>query len=81
MIASNLIVNLIFLTSVNQLWGAVNNLQILVYMPLFWVKFPANASQFNGFLIEVATFEVVPSEEINEELYVLPDAEPYNVNF
>ena len=50
-------------------------------MPLFWVKFPANASLFNAFLIDIATFEVVPSEEINQEVFVLPDEEPYNVNW
>ena len=45
------------------------------------MKFPANASVFNAFLIDIATFEVLPSEDINRELYVLPEAEPYNINF
>ena len=50
-------------------------------MPLFWVKFPANASMFNVFLIDVATFDIVPSEDINEEVFVLPEDKPYNINF
>lgn len=78
---SNFVVNLLLLASINKLWSAVNSLQILVYMPLFWVKFPANAGTFNAFLIDIATFDIVPSEEINGEVFVLPDDEPYNVNF
>ena len=79
--ASNFVVNLILITSISQLWSVVNGLQILVYMPLFWVKFPANASRFNIFLIDIATFEFVPSDSINEEVFVLPEDKPYNINF
>ena len=79
--ASNFVVNLTLVTSMSQLWGAINGLQIMVYMPLFWAKFPANASVFNGFLIGIATFDIVPSEEINESIFVLPEDKPYNINF
>ena len=32
-------------------------------------------------MIDIATFDVVPSEDINEEFFILPEAEPYNINF
>lgn len=79
--SSNFILNLLLFASISQLWSAINSLQILVYLPLFWVKFPANASTFTAFLLDIATFDMVPSEEINGEVFVLPDDEPYNVNF
>ena len=79
--ASNFVVNLILITSISQLWGTINGLQILVYMPLFWIKFPANANMFNIYLIDIASFDIVPSEDINEEMFVLPEDKPFNINF
>ena len=67
--------------SMNQLWGTINALQIMVYMPLFWLKFPANAAGLNYHLIDIANFEALPTEDMNEEVFVLPPADPFNVRF
>ena len=75
------IFNLIFALSLNQLWGAINGLQLMVYMPLFWVKFPANANSMNNHLITIANFEVLPSTQMANELYVFPETKPFNINF
>ena len=32
-------------------------------------------------MVEIATFGILPSEEINESVYVIPEFEPFNLNF
>jgi len=49
----------------SQVWGAINGLQLMVFMPLFWVKFPANANGMNSQLIDIASFDLLPSDDIN----------------
>ena len=50
-------------------------------MPLFWIKFPANANTLILFLIDIATFDIFPSDKMNSGVIVLPESEPYNINF
>ena len=45
------------------------------------IKFPANSMLINQALIEIANFEVIPSEEINKQLFYFPEEDPYNLNF
>ena len=60
---TNFIVNLLLSGSMGQLWGMINGLQIVAYMPLFKVKVPGNASAFNNAFKEMAEFEVVDTSE------------------
>ena len=43
--------------------------------------FPANAMIFNAFLIKIATFDLIPSEPLEELLYYLPEEEVYTIKF
>ena len=45
------------------------------------IKFPANSMLINQALIEIANFEVIPSEEINNELFYFPEEDPFSFNF
>ena len=45
------------------------------------IKFPANAMLINKAFIEIANFEVIPSEEINSWLFYFPEVDPYSLNF
>lgn len=36
---------------------------------------------FNSKLIEICSFKVLPTDEINEILFFFPDVEPFNLNF
>ena len=45
------------------------------------IKFPVNVVTINQNLFEIANFEIIPSEKINEELFYFPEEEPYNFNF
>ena len=44
--------------SLNQLWGMINPLQILIHTRLFDVNFPSNASLVTKNIILVATFDI-----------------------
>ena len=78
--SGNLFVNLLCLASLSYLWGSINGLQLATHMQLFNLKFPANASFLNGFLVEVACFDLIPTEVIWNFLE-LPDRGSYSVNF
>ena len=62
--ASSAIVQIISSASLSQLWSMINSLQIVVYLPLFGQnKFPSNANVFNGFLLRIATFDLINTDE------------------
>ena len=63
---SNFFLNIAMSASLNQLWGMINGLQIMTHMPLCNIKFPANSELFNGFMIEIALFDILPSEWLLE---------------
>ena len=67
-------------TSLTMLWTILNGLQLLVHLPLFFTPFPANAHYFSAKLVNVATFEFIPSEflDLFFEFYP-PYKEPYNL--
>ena len=60
----NFLMNLIMVASLNHLWSMLNGLQISTHMQLFNLKFPANAGFFLNFLVNIATFDVMPIEVI-----------------
>ena len=45
------------------------------------IKFPANVRQINTKIIEIANFEVIPSEEINNKLFYFPEEDAFSLNF
>jgi len=53
----------------------------MTHMPLCNIKFPANAELFNGFMIEIALFDILPSEDMLEAMIYYPQDEPFNLNF
>jgi len=54
-------------TGLSQLWSMLNGQQIMVYMPMFEkLKFPASAMIITKKLIDIATFDLIPTEIIDE---------------
>ena len=45
------------------------------------VKVPANVMLINKVFLEISSFEVVPSGDINEELFYFPEEDPYSLKF
>ena len=62
LLGSNFIINLMVRGSLNQVWSMLNSLQIVTHVPLMDLKMPANMSAFLAFLMEVATFDLLPRE-------------------
>ena len=50
-------------------------------MPLCNVKFPANAELFNGLIIEIALFDILPAEYMLDFIMYFPQEDPLNLNF
>ena len=50
-------------------------------MPLCNIKFPANAGMFNNFMMEIAIFDIIPSEMILEKVSYFPQEDNFNLNF
>jgi len=58
--AGNFFLSTFMSLSLNFLWEMVNCLQVIVYLPLLNLVFPANLNMVMTGLIKVATFDVVP---------------------
>ena len=68
--------------SLSQLWGMLNSMQIVVHMPMLQgLKFPANSMTIVGQMIKLATFDLIPTEIIDAELYYWPEEDPFSINF
>ena len=77
---SNFIINLVLAGSLSQLWSMMNGLQLAVHSPLFNLNFPANAGMFIEFIINIATFDLVPPDFILK-IFTFPESEPYSDGF
>jgi len=58
--AGNFALSTFMSLSLNFLWGMINALQMIVYLPLFSIVIPANLNLMMTVLISVATFDIVP---------------------
>ena len=45
------------------------------------LKFPANALEVIRNMIDLATFDLLPTEFLDSEIYYWPEMDPYTVNF
>ena len=45
------------------------------------LKFPANAMEVIQNMIDLATFDLLPTEFLDAEIYYWPEMDPYTVNF
>ena len=80
---SSFVSNLLFTGSMNSLWSLLNNVQVVVFVPMFAaLKFPNNASALNRQLISVANFEVInTSEWVDLYLFYFGEGSPFSYNF
>jgi hypothetical protein len=51
--------------SMQLLWNLVNLMQLIVYLPLYNVAYPANTILFYSFLRDLSNFDVIPTEKLN----------------
>ena len=53
------VLNIFIAASLNQLWALINTQQLIVLMPLFDTKIPANAGIFFNQIMEIAAFDFI----------------------
>lgn len=81
-LAGNAVINLLLAGSLNQVWGMVNNLQIVLHTPLMNLQFPANAFLIYDVMISVATFDILPTDDIYPSFFPdLPEDNPFTEKF
>ena len=61
-IVFKLVTNFAFSTSMYLLWGFINTLQMILYLPMLEVNFPANVKFMYSILLSVASLDLIPSE-------------------
>ena len=70
LVSLNFILSFLMSLSMSFLWSMINCLQMIVYLPLFNITFPAKLNSLMAILINVATFDIVPKiDEINEFVF------------
>jgi hypothetical protein len=57
----NFVLNFFLQAALSQLWSMVNTQQIIVMMPLFNLNLPANAGIFYAFIMNLASFNFLPT--------------------
>ena len=81
-LAGNAVMNIFLQGSLNQVWGMINNLQIVIHAPLIQIQFPGNAFMLYEVMITVATFDILPTDNIYPGIF--PDLsieKPLNSKF
>ena len=65
-----------------QLWGMLNSQQIFIYMPMLeMLKMPGNVMVVEEQLVRVFTFDLLPTEYLDEQIWYFPDEDAFSLNF
>jgi hypothetical protein len=67
LLSTNFALNFILSAALNQLLSMIRIIQLLALFPLIDVKIPANAAKFFGFLLQVASFDVLPVSSLYDK--------------
>ena len=60
----NFLVNLLLSGAMNMLWGLLHSMQIVAHFPLINIMMPGNAQMLFQVIIKIATFNILPTEDI-----------------
>ena len=65
-VANSLIVmssiNVLFLAGISLIWSLINSLELILYLPLIDVSFPALVVMIYSVLIPISTLDIVPDD-------------------
>ena len=76
------VINFFASASLSQIWGILNSQQLVVHLPMLKQgRFPANASSVLAMFIKFATFDLIPTEKIDDLIYNWPDSDAFNLGF
>jgi hypothetical protein len=57
----------------------INVLQIICNLPLFNLKFPANANFATGLIMNIVSFDIIPTEQAYDSIFNFTDINPDEV--
>ena len=77
----NFVLTLIFQTSMQQLWGLVNTLQIIVLTVLFNLKTPLNVQIVLITILKISNFDILPTDDFFSYILSFTDTQPLNQIF
>jgi len=80
-IASNFLLNIFLTVALQYVLGMINTQQLIVLLPLFDIKAPANAELFFRQLMSVVAFEVYDTGDIVNATLSLEEVNPVNENY
>lgn len=76
----NLVLNIFLSASLQYLLEMINVQQIILMLPLFALATPANTQIFFGFLMEIASFDMIPIDILYDEFFFdIPDSVNQNL--
>ena len=65
----NLILNIFLSASLQYLLEMINTQQLILMLPLFAIATPANIQVFFGFLMQIASFDMIPVDILYDMYY------------
>lgn len=66
--------------SISIIWGLINTLQMLLYMPLLQVIFPQNVFHLYSVIIPISSMDIVPIEYTTELIFDISNDLDYPYN-
>jgi hypothetical protein len=58
-----------FKSAMGEVMGTIGFLQLVVFLPLIKVKYPGNARLINDYMIQIATFDLLPTDDIYPQIF------------
>ena len=81
-LAGNSIINILIAGSLAEVWGMINNLQLIIFAPLVNVQFPGNAFMLYDVMIVIGTFDYLDTDDIFPNFVPsIEESEPYSPKF
>jgi hypothetical protein len=73
----------LYLKSLQDLFVMIGFTQLIVFLPLLDINFPGNMQVVNGHMIELATYDILPTDDIYPTVLNLPveGLKPVNKNY
>lgn len=59
----------------------INALQLIDHLPLFTIAFPPNAAVFYSILIQISSFDLFPSEQLQDSLFYFEEEGSFSPEF
>ncbi len=67
--SSNFVINILMSSSLQELWGQLNVLQLVLFTPLLNLLLPMNVQVLCGALISITTFDILDSQSITNYIF------------